>query len=110
LILFIPWSAKLDHALSWREIGRRGRLHPSGKLLTRKDLLVAVWGPAHATETQYLRVFVGRLRQKLEADPAYPKIREAEPGVGDRCIADGAATHAQVRPDTPDGLRLGLQC
>ncbi|PTT74063.1 DNA-binding response regulator, partial [Pseudomonas sp. HMWF010] len=36
-----------------------------GKLLTHKDLLVAVWGSAHSTDTQYLRVFVGQLRQKL---------------------------------------------
>ena len=59
-----------------------------GKLLTHKDLLVAVWGPAHATDTQYLRVFVGQLRQKLEIDPAHPKIIETEPGVGYRFIAD----------------------
>jgi len=59
-----------------------------GKLLTHKDLLTAVWGPAHATDTQYLRVFVGQLRQKLEADPAHPKIIETEPGVGYRFIAD----------------------
>ena len=59
-----------------------------GKLLTHKDLLVAVWGPAHATDTQYLRVFVGQLRQKLEFDPARPKIIETEPGVGYRFIAD----------------------
>lgn len=59
-----------------------------GKLLTHKDLLVAIWGPAHATDTQYLRVFIGQLRQKLEADPARPKIIETEPGVGYRFIAD----------------------
>jgi len=59
-----------------------------GKLLTHKDLLTAVWGPAHATDTQYLRVFVGQLRQKLESDPAHPKIIETEPGVGYRFIAD----------------------
>mgnify|MGYP000268179209 CR=1 FL=1 len=59
-----------------------------GKLLTHKDLLVAIWGPAHATDTQYLRVFVGQLRQKLEIDPARPKIIETEPGVGYRFIAD----------------------
>lgn len=59
-----------------------------GKLLTHKDLLVAVWGAAHATDTQYLRVFVGQLRQKLERDPSHPKIIETEPGVGYRFIAD----------------------
>lgn len=59
-----------------------------GKLLTHKDLLVAVWGPAHVSDTQYLRVFIGQLRQKLEADPAHPKIIETEPGVGYRFIVD----------------------
>jgi two-component system KDP operon response regulator KdpE len=59
-----------------------------GKLLTHKDLLVAVWGPAHVSDTQYLRVFIGQLRQKLEADPAHPKIIETEPGVGYRFITD----------------------
>lgn len=59
-----------------------------GKLMTHKDLLVAVWGAAHAADTQYLRVFVGQLRQKLEVDPARPRIIETEPGVGYRFIAD----------------------
>jgi len=59
-----------------------------GKLLTHRDLLVAVWGPAHATDTQYLRVLVGQLRQKLELDPARPKIIETEPGVGYRFVPD----------------------
>jgi len=59
-----------------------------GKLLTHKDLLVAVWGSAHATDTQYLRVFVGQLRQKLETDPSQPKIIETEPGVGYRFLVD----------------------
>lgn len=59
-----------------------------GKLLTHKDLLVAIWGPAHAADTQYLRVFIGQLRQKLEVDPAHPRIIETEPGVGYRFIPD----------------------
>ena len=61
-----------------------------GKVLTHKDLLVSVWGPAHADDTQYLRVFVGQLRQKLERDPSSPKILLTEPGVGYRFIADEA--------------------
>lgn len=61
-----------------------------GKVLTHKDLLTAVWGPAHAQDTQYLRVFVGQLRQKLEADPASPKLLQTEPGVGYRFVDDGA--------------------
>ena len=55
-----------------------------GKVLTHKQLLTAVWGPAHAHDVQYLRVFVGQLRQKLEADPAAPKLIVTEAGVGYR--------------------------
>lgn len=67
-------------------LARLARGH--GKLLTHKDLLVAIWGAAHATDTQYLRVFIGQLRQKLELDPARPRIIETEPGVGYRFSAD----------------------
>ncbi|MBJ3786686.1 response regulator [Devosia sediminis] len=56
----------------------------NGKVLTHKDLLVAVWGPAHAEDTQYLRVAIGQLRQKLEADPAAPAHIVTEPGIGYR--------------------------
>lgn len=59
-----------------------------GKVLTHKELLTAVWGPAHQHDTQYLRVFVGQLRHKLEADPARPSILLTEAGVGYRFIAD----------------------
>ncbi|ATC31997.1 DNA-binding response regulator [Caulobacter vibrioides] len=55
-----------------------------GKVLTHKELLVSVWGAAHAEDTQYLRVFVGQLRQKLEDDPAHPALILTEPGVGYR--------------------------
>jgi two-component system KDP operon response regulator KdpE len=43
-----------------------------------------VWGPAHAEDVQYLRVFVGQLRQKLEDDPSDPRLIVTEPGVGYR--------------------------
>ena len=55
-----------------------------GRVLTHRQLLTAVWGPAHADDVQYLRVFVGQLRQKLEADPAQPRHIRTEPGVGYR--------------------------
>jgi two-component system KDP operon response regulator KdpE len=55
-----------------------------GKVLTHRQLLTAVWGPAHVEDVQYLRVFVGQLRQKLEADPARPAVVLTEPGVGYR--------------------------
>jgi two-component system KDP operon response regulator KdpE len=55
-----------------------------GKVLTHRQLLTAVWGPAHEHDVQYLRVFVGQIRQKLEADPAHPTLIVTEPGVGYR--------------------------
>jgi len=60
-----------------------------GKVLTHKALLTAVWGAAHAGDTQYLRVFIGQLRQKLEADPASPALLQTEPGIGYRFVDDG---------------------
>jgi len=59
-----------------------------GRVLTHKQLLTAVWGPAHEHDVQYLRVFVGQLRQKLERDPSTPVIITTEPGVGYRFHAD----------------------
>jgi two-component system KDP operon response regulator KdpE len=57
-------------------------------VLTHRQLLTAVWGPANVEDVQYLRVFVGHLRQKLEADPASPRYLVTEPGVGYRFMAD----------------------
>ncbi|MFZ3005710.1 MAG: winged helix-turn-helix domain-containing protein, partial [Phenylobacterium sp.] len=57
-------------------------------VITHRQLLTAVWGPAHVADTPYLRVFVGQLRQKLEPDPAKPRHIVTEPGVGYRFIAD----------------------
>jgi two-component system KDP operon response regulator KdpE len=59
-----------------------------GKVLTHKDLLTAVWGPAHAHDTQYRRGFVGQLRQKLAVDPSTPRMILTEPGIGYRFIGD----------------------
>ena len=55
-----------------------------GKLVGRKQLLAEVWGPAYATETNYLRVYSAQLRRKLEDDPAHPKHILTEPGLGYR--------------------------
>lgn len=55
-----------------------------GKVVSHKDLLIAVWGKAHAGDTQYLRVVIGQLRQKLERDPAQPRLILTEPGIGYR--------------------------
>lgn len=56
----------------------------AGKVIGHAALLTAVWGVAHKDDTQYLRVLIGQLRQKLEADPAHPQLIETEPGVGYR--------------------------
>ncbi|MBM4397546.1 MAG: response regulator [Deltaproteobacteria bacterium] len=56
----------------------------AGRVITHRQLLTDVWGVAYATQTQYLRVFMGQLRHKLEADPAQPKHLLTEPGVGYR--------------------------
>ena len=53
-------------------------------VVTHKEILTAVWGPAHTEDTVYLRVYVNQLRQKLEPDPADPRIILTEPGVGYR--------------------------
>jgi two-component system KDP operon response regulator KdpE len=55
-----------------------------GKVLTHRQLLTAIWGPAHTEDLPYLRVLVGQLRQKIEAEPASPKHLRTEPGVGYR--------------------------
>jgi two-component system, OmpR family, KDP operon response regulator KdpE len=57
--------------------------HP-GKVMTHRQLLTAVWGPAQVEETQYLRVYIGHLRQKLEEHPDDPKIILTELGIGYR--------------------------
>ncbi|HET9138654.1 winged helix-turn-helix domain-containing protein, partial [Actinophytocola sp.] len=59
-----------------------------GKLVTQKQLLRQVWGPAYQTETNYLRVHMANLRRKLEPDPARPRHLITEPGIGYRFTAD----------------------
>jgi two-component system KDP operon response regulator KdpE len=56
----------------------------AGLVLTHRQLLATVWGPAHVEDVHYLRVFVGQLRSKIEADPAHPRLIRTEPGVGYR--------------------------
>lgn len=58
-----------------------------GKVVTHRQLLTAVWGPAHVEDVQYLRVFVAQLRQKIEPDPSAPSLIMTEPGVGYRWLA-----------------------
>jgi two-component system, OmpR family, KDP operon response regulator KdpE len=55
-----------------------------GRLVSQRDLLHEVWGPAYDNETNYLRVYVGALRKKLEEDPSAPRHLITEPGMGYR--------------------------
>ncbi|MFI4976984.1 MAG: response regulator [Caulobacterales bacterium] len=57
-----------------------------GKVLTHRQLLTAIWGPAHTDDLPYLRVLVGQLRHKIEVEPAQPKRIVTEPSVGYRFI------------------------
>jgi two-component system KDP operon response regulator KdpE len=57
-----------------------------GKVVTHRQLLTAVWGPAHTEDVQYLRVFIAQLRQKIEPDPSAPTLISTEPGVGYRWL------------------------
>jgi two-component system KDP operon response regulator KdpE len=92
-------SGNLRVDLSKRQVvvdGREVRLTPTeyellrvlvvqaGRVVTHQQLLREVWGPADVDQTQYLRVYVGQLRQKIETDPACPQHLLTEPGVGYR--------------------------
>ncbi len=57
--------------------------HP-GKLVSQRQLLAAVWGPADHPDSSYLRVYMGQLRRKLERDPSRPRQLLTEPGMGYR--------------------------
>ena len=61
--------------------------HP-GQVLTHRLLLREIWGPSHAEDSHYLRIYMGRLRQKLEREPARPRHFITETGVGYRFVPD----------------------
>lgn len=60
-----------------------------GRVVTHQKILREVWGPAHIDAMQYLRVYVGQLRQKLGDDPARPRLIATEAGVGYRLVVEG---------------------
>jgi two-component system KDP operon response regulator KdpE len=60
----------------------------AGRVVTHQQLLKEAWGPRYATQTQYLHVYMGHLRAKLETESARPKLLLTEPGVGYRLAAD----------------------
>ena len=59
----------------------------AGKVLTHRYILEQIWGPTYVEETQYLRVYVGQLRKKLEEDPSNPALILTESGIGYRFVA-----------------------
>lgn len=92
-------SGRLEIDLSARRVWARGEeLHltateyallrlfarHAGKVLTHRQILQEVWGPKAVEQVHYLRVYIGRLRDKIEADPARPLLLLTEPGVGYR--------------------------
>jgi two-component system KDP operon response regulator KdpE len=60
----------------------------AGRVLTHRQLLREVWGPSHAEDTHYLRVYMTGLRRKLEVDPTRPRHIRTESGVGYRLVLD----------------------
>jgi two-component system KDP operon response regulator KdpE len=60
----------------------------AGKVVTHRQILKEVWGPAYGEQTHYLRVYVAHLRDKIEADPTRPELLLTEPGVGYRLAAE----------------------
>ena len=55
-----------------------------GKMLTHKEILNKVWGPAHGEDTTYLRVYIGQIRDKIEENSTQPIFITTEPGIGYR--------------------------
>ena len=58
----------------------------AGRVMTQRQLLIAVWGPSHTEQSHYLRIYMGHLRQKLERDPAQPEHLLTETAVGYRLM------------------------
>jgi two-component system KDP operon response regulator KdpE len=72
-------------------------LRHAGRIVTHRQLLAEVWGPEYDAETQYLWVFINRLRRKIEPEPAHPRYILTEPGVGYR-LQPGTATATDRDP------------
>jgi two-component system KDP operon response regulator KdpE len=64
------------------------------RLVTQRQLLQQVWGPAYERETNYLRSYMATIRRKLEPNPARPRYFKTEPGIGVRFVPGGAAAGA----------------
>jgi two-component system, OmpR family, KDP operon response regulator KdpE len=62
--------------------------HHAGNVVTHQQLLREVWGPTHANDGHYLRIFVRKIRRKIERDPAHPRLLRTELGVGYRLVSE----------------------
>ncbi len=83
----IPFTPKEYNLLRYFMVHR-------GKMLTHREILKAIWGDAHADDTQYLRVFISQIREKLETKNPSPVLILTEPGVGYRMeVAEIAPYH-----------------
>jgi two-component system KDP operon response regulator KdpE len=69
----------------------------AGKVMLNNQILSAVWGPEYRDEFQYLRVWVFRLRQKLEENPSAPQIIKTRPGIGLMLVSDDDAEAAREK-------------
>src|SRR2546423_707564 len=67
----------------------------AGRVLTHRALLAAIWGGNYVEQTEYLRVFIGQLRKKIEPDPSSPRYILTEPWIGYRFNADPGADGSQ---------------
>ena len=72
----------------------------ASKVLPHRTLLQRIWGPEYGGEAEYLRVYINRLRQKLEPDPAHPRYFLTEPGVGYRFVAPESGRSSPSVPDS----------
>lgn len=72
----------------------------AGKVVTHRQILREVWGPAKEAEVQYLRVYVRQLRQKIEDDPNAPRFVLTEPGIGYRFAEPDAPAPPGPRADS----------
>jgi two-component system KDP operon response regulator KdpE len=72
-----------------------------GRLVSYEQLLHEVWGPGYRTETNYLRVFMTQIRQRLEPEPSQPRYFVTEPGLGYRFENAEGGTADQVRDPEP---------
>jgi two-component system KDP operon response regulator KdpE len=64
-------------------------LQHAGRVVTQQQLLREIWGPTHTADSQYVRIVLGKLRQKLSDDPVAPRWLKTEPGVGYRFLGGG---------------------